>query len=126
MTESYIQIWSSLLILAAILGITLFQNLLIAGIMLLLVFVNYFGYKLLNKELARRSEVLQKENSEGFQQLVSFLGQTDYLKQCSDYCQLEKQVQPAVERTMEVWQISMSLHRLLPKCFVRSTALHRR
>nr|WP_317379680.1 ABC transporter ATP-binding protein [uncultured Faecalimonas sp.] len=98
MTESYIQIWSSLLILAAILGITLFQNLLIAGIMLLLVFVNYFGYKLLNKELARRSEVLQKENSEGFQQLVSFLGQTDYLKQCSDYCQLEKQVQPAVER----------------------------
>ncbi|MBS4981295.1 MAG: ABC transporter ATP-binding protein [Lachnospiraceae bacterium] len=60
MTESYIQIWSSLLILAAILGITVFQNLFIAGIMLLLVFVNYFG--------------------------------------CSDYQQLEKQVQPAVER----------------------------
>ena len=85
MTESYIQIWSSLLILITILIITLFQSLWVFGIMVLLIFVQYFGYKLLNKELARRSEALQRENSIGFQLLLSFLGQTDYLKQFSDY-----------------------------------------
>ena len=98
MTESYIQIWSSLLILITILIITLFQSLWVFGIMVLLIFVQYFGYKLLNKELARRSEALQRENSIGFQLLLSFLGQTDYLKQCSDYEVLEMQVQPALER----------------------------
>ncbi len=98
MTESYIQIWSSLLILITILVITLFQSLWVSGIMFMLIFVQYFGYKLLNKELARRSEVLQRENSTGFQQLLSFLGQTDYLKQSSDFEVLEMQVQPAVER----------------------------
>lgn len=98
MTESYIQIWSSLLILITILVITLFQSLWVSGIMFMLIFIQYFGYKLLNKELARRSEVLQRENSTGFQQLLSFLGQTDYLKQCSDFEVLEMQVQPAVER----------------------------
>lgn len=98
MTESYIQIWSSLLILITILVITLFQSLWVSGIMILLIFIQYFGYKLLNKELARRSEVLQRENSIGFQLLLSFLGQTDYLKQCSDYEVLQMQVQPALER----------------------------
>ena len=53
MTESYIQIWSSLLILITILVITLFQSLWVSGIMFMLIFVQYFGYKLLNKELAR-------------------------------------------------------------------------
>ena len=85
-------------ILITILIITLFQSLWVFGIMVLLIFVQYFGYKLLNKELARRSEALQRENSIGFQLLLSFLGQTDYLKQCSDYEVLEMQVQPALER----------------------------
>lgn len=98
MTESYIQIWSSLIIIFVILGIMLFQNVMIACIMLGLIFVNFFGYKMLNKELSHRSEVLQKENSEGFQQLVSFMEQTDYLKQCSNFLQLEQQMQPSVER----------------------------
>lgn len=98
MTESYIQIWSSLLILVTILVITIFQSIWIFGIMISLIFIQYFGYKLLNKELARRSEALQRENSVGFQQLLSFLGQTDYLKQCSNFDVLETQVHPAVER----------------------------
>lgn len=98
MTGSNIQIWSSVFMLVVILGMVSVQNIPMALILLILIPVNYIGYKLLNKELARRSQVLQRETASGYQKIISFVGQTDYLKQCADHKILFRQMQPAMEQ----------------------------
>lgn len=57
-----------------------------------------FGYKLLNKELLRRSEVLQRETAAGWQKILSIIGQTDYLKQCDSYENIIEQMNPSLNR----------------------------
>lgn len=97
-TGDYIKIWSSLLIVLVILGMIIFQNLIIALLLLLLIPVNYFGYKLLNKELMKRSRVLQESTSSGWQEIMSIASQTDYLKQCSDYDEVLMQFNPSLNK----------------------------
>lgn len=98
MTGSFIDIWASALILAAVLVILASQSLVLAGILLLMLPVNYFGYRLLNRELRIRSETLQRENAEGFSVILSMTAQTDYLKQCSDWEELLRQMKRAEEQ----------------------------
>lgn len=98
MTEDYIKIWSSFFIMIGILVIIMTKNIFVGIIMVCMIPVNYFGFKLLNKELALRSEKLQKESASGFQKIVSISGQTDYLKQCSSYDILLKQMEPAIKQ----------------------------
>lgn len=52
------------------------KNPITAAVMLATVPVNYFGYKLLNKELTKRSEKLQRETADGRQKLISVMEQT--------------------------------------------------
>jgi subfamily B ATP-binding cassette protein MsbA len=84
-TGDAIKIWSNLLIIIVVIGMIATQNISLAVILLLLVPINYFGYKLLNKELMKHSKVMQESTSSGWQEILSITGQTDYLKQCSDY-----------------------------------------
>ncbi|WP_099204683.1 ATP-binding cassette domain-containing protein [Scatolibacter rhodanostii] len=91
-TSDAIEIWSNLLILFALLLMTFLTNILIACMLLILVPINYFGYKWLNKELLQRSKDMQEKTSEGAQSLISIAGQTDYLKQSSDHTNVLEQI----------------------------------
>jgi subfamily B ATP-binding cassette protein MsbA len=98
MTGDHIQIWSSALVMAAVLVMAAFKNPVTAAVMLAAVPVNFFGYKLLNKELAGRSEKLQRETADGRQKIISVMEQTDYLKQCGSHDVLLEQLEPALDR----------------------------
>lgn len=97
MTGAYISIWSNGLALLVILGLFFYKNMLVGAIMMVMLPVNYFGYKLLNRELARRSKKLQENSATAYQHIMSYVGQTDYLKQCDSYENLFKQMKPAYE-----------------------------
>ncbi len=97
-TECYINIWSSVLIVIVILGMIVFKNWIIALLLSLLIPVNYFGYKFLNKELMNRSKILQESTSSGWQEIISVAGQTDHLKQCSDYDMVISQFHPSLNK----------------------------
>lgn len=84
-TNDAINIWSNLFILLILLLMTFNKNYLIGIILLLLVPINYFGYKWLNSELLERSKNMQEKTSQGMQSLISISGQIDYIKQSSNY-----------------------------------------
>ena len=84
--------------MAAVLVMAAFKNPVTAAVMLAAVPVNFFGYKLLNKELAGRSEKLQRETADGRQKIISVMEQTDYLKQCGSHDVLLEQLEPALDR----------------------------
>ncbi|MBT9146083.1 MAG: putative multidrug export ATP-binding/permease protein [candidate division WS2 bacterium] len=96
MTGDFIKIWSSLLIIIVVLAIVATNNVMLAGILLIMVPVNYFGYKLLNKELAKRTQRAQKMMGQGFQTMLSVLSQTDYLKQIDNYNSVRKFLHPEI------------------------------
>lgn len=98
MTGNIVQVLSSSLILVISLIIIGIHNLQIAFIMALMIPINYLGYKLLNKELAKRSEVLQTETAIGFQTVLSYMGQVDYLKQCGNLDNIFFQIKPALNK----------------------------
>jgi len=101
MTGSNITIWSNSLALVVILAIIARKSLIVGGIMLLMIPVNYFGYKLLNKELAQKSKKLQKNSALGYQKILSCVQQTDYLKQCGDHEELIRHLNPAYDLLYE-------------------------
>lgn len=96
MTGDYIMIWSSILVMLLILIMVFFNNKIVMLIMLAIIPINYFGFKLLNKELLKRSEMLQHNTSTGWQKVLSIVGQTDYLKQCPSYDNILKQIDPTL------------------------------
>lgn len=98
MTGIHIQIWSSVIIAVVSIGLILSVNLLMGITMLVYVPISYFGYKLLNKELARRSKRMQEETGKGFQELISYLMEPDYYKQLPDYSEIITGMLPATER----------------------------
>ena len=81
MTGDFIKIWSRIIIMIVVLGMIGHQSLYISLGMVLMIPINYFGYRMLNKELANRSMKLQKDSASGWQQIISTVGQTDYIKQ---------------------------------------------
>jgi len=91
-TSDAIEIWSNLLILLVLLTITFFISIPIALLLMVLVPINFFGYKWLNQELLKRSKDMQEKTSEGAQSLISIAGQTDYLKQSADHMNVLKQI----------------------------------
>lgn len=96
MTGDYISICTSVLVLLVILVIVFQQNIIIGGIMLLAIPLNYLGYKLLNKELAKKSKKLQEDSAKGYQNILAYSEQVDYLKQCSDYKSFFAEIDPSV------------------------------
>lgn len=73
MMSGYIQIFSSLLVAIVCLILIANVNLYLALIMLLALPINYFGYKLLNKKLKKKSEEMQKSTGMGFQEILSYV-----------------------------------------------------
>ncbi|PKK40329.1 hypothetical protein ABB02_00378 [Clostridiaceae bacterium JG1575] len=66
MTGSHIQIWASVIIAIVSILLILSFSPLLSIIMFVYVPISYFGYQLLNKELAKRAKVMQEETGKGF------------------------------------------------------------
>lgn len=98
MTGDNIQIWSSIFISSVALVLLANMSLAVSLLLLLMIPINYFGYRLLNKELAKRSQAMQTETGEGFQEIISRMQQIDYLKQSSDHVLLMETTEPVLEK----------------------------
>ncbi|OFK80508.1 hypothetical protein HMPREF2800_02400 [Anaerosphaera sp. HMSC064C01] len=98
MMSGYIQIFSSLLVALVCLILIANVNLYLALIMLLALPINYFGYKLLNKKLKKKSEEMQKSTGMGFQEILSYVQEVDYVKQLSDRSVIYNKLEPATEK----------------------------
>lgn len=97
MTGPAISFWSNLITMLLCLVLIGWTDPLAAVLLLGLAPVNYFGYKLLNRELAARSVRLSRACAESWQLLLSRCQQVDYLKQCPDYENVLREMDPALE-----------------------------
>lgn len=66
--------------------------------LLILIPVNFFGFRFINKNLKRKMEAMQYEGATANKDLVSALSNADNIKQLPDYAFLEKAVLPGVGR----------------------------
>lgn len=98
MMNGYIQIFSSFLVALVCLILIANVNLYLALIMFLALPINYFGYKLLNKKLKKKSEEMQKMTGMGFQEILSYVQEVDYVKQLSDKSVIYNKLEPATEK----------------------------
>lgn len=98
MTGGYIQIWSSIIIATVSLILMLRANIIISAMMLLYIPLTYGGFKLINKELAKRSIELQKQTGTGFQEILSYIQEPDYYKQLPDTEVVIKKMNPALDK----------------------------
>ncbi|MGI5061819.1 ABC transporter ATP-binding protein [Treponema denticola] len=98
MTGDAVLIWSSIISTIIILIAIFFDNFIIGLILIALIPINYLGYKSLNAELKKRSQVMQVTTATGFQEILSVVNQTDYLKQCPDYDIVLNQLKPALDK----------------------------
>lgn len=80
-TNGFVQIIANLIIIVAIIILVLTFSPLLALILLMLLPINYFGYKLLNKELQKRSKIMQESTSSGFKDILNISKEVDYIKQ---------------------------------------------
>jgi subfamily B ATP-binding cassette protein MsbA len=80
-TGGFVQMLANLIIIIAVIVLVLSFNPLLAFILLLLLPINYFGYKLLNKELQKKSKIMQEATSSGFKDILNISRQVDYIKQ---------------------------------------------
>lgn len=98
MTGDFIKIWSSIIIMIAVLVMLGYQNIFVAIGMIMMIPINYLGYRALNKELSNRSLKLQEDSAIGWQQIISVVGQTDYLKQSDSYNNILYQLKPTLDK----------------------------
>lgn len=98
MTGTHIQIWASVLIATISIILIASSNIYIASIMLTYICISYFGYKILNNELTKRSIKLQEETGLGFQELISYIQEPDYYKQLDDYSEVLSKIESAGNR----------------------------
>lgn len=93
-TDGFIKMIANVIIVCAIIVLVLTFNPILGIILLILLPINYFGYKLLNIELQRRSKVMQESTSNGWKDVLNICKETDYIKQLGTrdalYSTLEK------------------------------------
>ena len=98
MTGDYIDIWASIITIIACLILTASIAPWIAALLLIMVPVNYWSYRMLNKELAIRSKELSEQTSQGFQEILSCVQQVDYMKQTADHSVILCMLSPSIEK----------------------------
>lgn len=65
--------------------IVAYYNLYLGILLLFIIPVNYFGYKKLNKTLAKKSIIMQEKSSVGYQNILAIIANPDFIKQYSNY-----------------------------------------
>lgn len=98
MTGNYISIWASVITILACLGLIASIQPWLAALLLVMLPVNYFGYHMLNRELAKRSRELSEQTSQGFQEILSYVSQVDYIKQAADHTALFSALSPSIDK----------------------------
>lgn len=98
MTGLHIQIWSSIVVATVSIVLIARINIILGLAMLVYVPISYFGFKLINKELSRRSQELQKQTGLGFQELMSYIQVPDYYKQLPDHYEILEKMKPSIQR----------------------------
>lgn len=98
MTGGYIQIWSSIIIAAASIVLMSQTSIFISFIMLLYIPLIFFGFKIINEELAKRSMELQTQTGAGFQELMSYIQEPDYFKQLDNTDVVIEKMNPAFDK----------------------------
>jgi subfamily B ATP-binding cassette protein MsbA len=98
LTGGFIRIWSGVAIIVLCISLVALNNLGIALVLTTLIPINYFGYKFLNQELTRRAQELQRNMSEGVQEILTRVQQIDYLKQLSDHEKVIRGIEPSLEK----------------------------
>lgn len=95
--NSVTSLMSNIIILFVCLAIILKINIWLAVILFLLIPVNYFGYKLINKKLMEKSKVMQQQTSTGYKEIIGIFNNVDMVKQTS-YDRIENLIRPSVHR----------------------------
>lgn len=98
MTGGYIQIWSSVIIATSSIFLMTQVSIVISVMMLLYIPLIYGGFKLINKELAKRSIELQTQTGIGFQEIMSYIQEPDYYKQLPNMEAVIKKMNPALDK----------------------------
>lgn len=106
-TGNLIHLCINMVIVNVILGITFVQSKLIFLILLSLIPINYFGFRLINKELSKRSKILQDKSAEGWQKLLSLIDNTDYLKQLGNYSNVRRKLTLVIE---DIYQAQVDIN----------------
>jgi len=97
-TGDSIKIWTSSFIVGAVVFMLATHNLALAIVLALLIPINYFGFKLVNKRLLVYSNHMQEVNASNWQKILSIVQHTDYIKQSSQQERLFEQITPAIEK----------------------------
>lgn len=66
------------------LALVAYYNIYLGLLLLLVIPINFFGFKALNKELKNRSMKMQKNTSEGYQHILAVMSNPDFIKQYRD------------------------------------------
>lgn len=98
LTGDTIQIWSQALILVVATILIAVINPWIAIILALMIPFNYFLYRRLNRVLHEKSQIMQKTTGEGWQKVLSAIGQVDYIKQVGEERYVLDFLEPPVEK----------------------------
>lgn len=80
-SDGFVQMVANVIIVFAIIILVFTFNSILALILLILLPINYFGYKLLNRELQRRTKIMQESTSSGWKDVLNICKETDYIKQ---------------------------------------------
>lgn len=80
-SDGFVQMVANAIIVFAIIILVFTFNPILTLILLILLPINYFGYKLLNKELQKRSKIMQESTSSGWKDVLNICKETDYIKQ---------------------------------------------
>lgn len=95
MTGDVFTIWSNLLIVF-VSAILMLLQIPVAGLVMLLELpIELWGYKILNQKLMSYSKQLQENSAKAYSQILSYIENIDYLKQCHTYEVLLKQLKPS-------------------------------
>ena len=98
MTGTNIQIWSEIIIAGISLVLVARASILLALIMIAIVPIQVLGFKALNKELNARAMRMQQDTGAGFQEMLSCLQQTDYIKQLDSYEEICNAMKPSIRK----------------------------
>ena len=97
-TGESLRIWSSIIVISATLILTLLHSPFIALILVALIPINIFGYRIINAKLQRNSTLLQEATASGWQSILSVLKHTDYMKQTDQQSRILEQFSVPLEK----------------------------
>lgn len=76
-------------------------NIIMGCLLLLIIPVNYFGYKHLNKKLLEKSITMQSKTSQGYQKILALVNNADFIKQYGYYKNTEKYLEYPLREIFE-------------------------